>query len=185
MLARGKILIAGGARSGKSAHALKLASREAGMQSKRVFIATAEARDEHMKKRIAEHRRRRGKSFKTIEEPIELGSALSAQVSKAEVVVIDCITMWLSNILLQGLSDQSILERVRGLARVVKNFPGRVIIVTNEVGAGIVPENELARRFRDLAGSANQIMARTCDQVILMSCGIPRVIKGKERHGEF
>jgi adenosyl cobinamide kinase/adenosyl cobinamide phosphate guanylyltransferase len=180
MSVREKILITGGARSGKSDHALKLASA----QRKRVFIATAEALDEHMKKRISLHQRRRGKRFRTIEEPIKIAETLEKEAGEAEVVVIDCLTMWLSNLLLQGMSDEFILERVEGLARLVRNFSGRIIIVTNEVGAGIVPENELARRFRDMTGSANQIMAEACDKVILMSCGIPQVIKGGSGSGE-
>jgi adenosyl cobinamide kinase/adenosyl cobinamide phosphate guanylyltransferase len=174
MLKHEKILITGGARSGKSEYALKLVRKG----KRRVFIATAEALDEHMKKRIEAHRRKRGKRFKTVEEPKKLAEALEAQIGQADVVIIDCLTIWLSNLILQGMSDRAILSNVKTLARTARDFPGRVIIVTNEVGAGIVPENELARRFRDLAGSANQVMAKASDTLIMMNCGIPLLLKG-------
>lgn len=169
-----KILVTGGARSGKSDYALRLASRG----RRRAFIATARAGDAHMAERISAHKRRRGRAFRTIEEPLNVGGAFEALSGKADVVVIDCLTIWLSNLVMEGKSDKAVLAKARELAREVKRFPGMVILVTNEVGMGIVPDNELGRRFRDLAGSTNQILAKSCDMVVLMSCGIAQVIKG-------
>lgn len=178
MQKREKILVTGGARSGKSDHALDLAGRGGG-RGGRVFIATAEAGDKHMAKRIAAHKKRRGGRFRTIEEPVNIAGVLNSLGEEAEVVIIDCLTIWISNLVMQGMGDRKILAEAKALARSLKNFPGRVILVTNEVGMGIVPENPLARRFRDLAGSTNQIMAGGCDKVVLMSCGIPQKIKGE------
>jgi len=174
-----KVLVTGGCRSGKSEYALRTVK---GCERK-VFIAIAEAKDEEMKERIKRHREKRGKDWRTVEEPIDLGGALAQSKREADVVVIDCITLWLSNLLGRGESDDSIMERINDLARKVKEASADVVIVTNEVGWGIVPGNEVSRRFRDLAGLANQRLAQACDRVVLMVAGMPVVIKEVD-HGQ-
>lgn len=169
-----KALITGGCRSGKSEYALMLA----GGSTNKVFIATAEARDQEMAERIERHKLRRGKDWKTVEEPLSLIEALSAYGSEADAVVVDCLSLWLSNMIVRGDNAEYILDRANDLARRVQDAESDLIIVTNEVGYGIVPENEMARTFRDMAGCANQILAGVCSQVILMVAGIPLVIKG-------
>jgi len=173
-----KVLITGGCRSGKSEYALRLAEDH----TKKVFIATAEAGDREMAERIERHKKRRGKDWRTVEEPVDLVEALVRSKNNAKVVVIDCLTLWLSNLLVKGDSIERIMDQVDALAQEIGDAEADFIIVTNEVGAGIVPGNELARRFRDLAGLTNQRLAQVCDRVVLMVAGIPLVIKG-ENHG--
>jgi len=175
-----KVLVTGGCRSGKSEYALRIAED----REKKVFIATAEPGDGEMRERIERHKRRRGSEWRTVEEPIDLGGALAGSKAEADVVVIDCITLWLSNLLVRGDSEESILERVNALAEEVKEASADVIIVTNEVGSGIVPGNELSRRFRDLAGLANQRLTRVCERVVLMVAGISLIVK-EEEHGKI
>jgi len=173
-----KVLVTGGCRSGKSEYALRLGE---GFASK-VFIATAEAKDPEMAERIMRHQQRRGEGWRTMEEPLNLPAALAAGGSEAEVVVIDCLTLWLSNLLLRGDSPESILDQIHALAQEVQKASTNLVLVTNEVGSGIVPENELARRFRNLLGLANQRLAEVCNRVVLMVAGIPLVIQ-EENHG--
>ncbi len=148
-------------RSGKSAFALERA-RELG--SRRVFVATGEALDDEMRTRVALHREERGPDFRTIEEPREIVAALS-RVDTADVVVIDCMTLWLSNLMLEGLSDASIVARVNDLCEALVQRRFHALIVTNEVGLGIVPENALARRFRDVVGRSHQRLGAVADEV--------------------
>ncbi len=155
------VLVGGGVRSGKSAFALAL-SRERG--HRRVFVATGEALDEEMRARVAMHRKERGPDFRTIEAPRELVAALS-RIETADVIVIDCMTLWLSNLLLVGLSDAAIEARIEDLCRALAQRRFHTLLVTNEVGLGIVPENALARRFRDVAGRAHQRLGRAADEV--------------------
>src|SRR5689334_19130526 len=132
-------LITGGARSGKSAQALALAQQAPG--TRRFFIATAEALDDEMRERIARHRASRGPGFVTIEEPIALADALAALAGRADIVVVDCLTLWISNLLMARRGDGDILAAARGLARAMSRAPFTSFVVTDEVGAGIVPEN--------------------------------------------
>lgn len=155
------ILVGGGARSGKSSFALAHARR---LGTRRVLLATAEALDPEMQARIARHRADRGSDFRTIEEPVEVADALRA-IDDADVVVIDCLTLWLSNLLLRGEAPERVLERAGELARTVTERPFTTILVTNEVGMGIVPENALARTFRDLAGAVHQRLAHAADEI--------------------
>jgi len=171
------IFITGGARSGKSKLALQLAERAGG---KVAFIATARAGDDEMAERILIHQKSRPKEWTTIEEPIDVPSAI-AKVADHDLIIMDCLTLLLSNLMLDNSSlneTDGILDKMEDLIKASRNFRGTVIVVSNEVGMGIVPENELARKFRDLAGRANQIMANAADEVYLCVSGIPLKLKG-------
>ena len=171
---RDKILVLGGCRSGKSGHALSLAD---GMGGRRVFVATCVPRDDEMKERVNRHRQERDNTWKTLEIPVDLAEAITTHSPTADVMLVDCLTLWLSNLLVQTEDIDPIRRQIDGLAEAVKAAPHAVILVSNEVGAGIVPENRLARRYRDLAGWANQAMAAACDRVVWTVAGIPVTIK--------
>jgi len=167
-------LILGGVRSGKSAHALKLANR---LGNKKLFVATAEARDQEMKDRIAEHRARRGPDWDTAEEPVHITQLLQQKARSYKVILIDCLTLWLSNLILK-YEEKNVEQLLENFTKVLSQIKEcHVILVSNEVGMGIVPENKLARAFRDWAGLMNQRVAQTADEVILMIAGIPTKIK--------
>lgn len=168
-------LITGGARSGKSAHALTLAQQKSG--ARRFFIATAEALDDEMRERIAHHRASRSADFTTIEEPIAISAALLDLAIRADIVVVDCLTLWISNLLMANRGDEEILAEARDLAAAMAGAPFASIVVTDEVGAGIVPDNAMARRFRDLLGWANQALAQAAERVVLMVAGYPLRVK--------
>ena len=165
-------LVGGGARSGKSAFALRLAMQRG---KRRVFIATAEAFDDEMRERIARHAAERGRDFETIEAPRELEGALARLALErldVDVVVVDCLTLWLSNLLLGDLAREAIERRIEDLASVLASSPFETILVTNEVGMGLVPETPLGRAFRDLAGRAHQRLAHRADEVYLAALGV-------------
>ena len=166
------ILIGGGTRSGKSRYALNLARNSAGPVA---FIATARAEDDEMRDRIQRHREERGPEFTTFEEPFEVASLLIAEGGRFDMFVVDCLTLWLSNHLLAGADD--IPQQCRRLIEAAVAVDARVLLVTNEVGCGIVPENALARRFRDLAGRLNQDAAAAAVEVHWMVFGIPLKVK--------
>jgi adenosylcobinamide kinase/adenosylcobinamide-phosphate guanylyltransferase len=166
------ILVTGGARSGKSKYA-EQRSGELGVR--RLYVATAEAKDEEMAQRIAEHKKRRGNNWVTIEEPVELFSALLAQRGRTDCALVDCLTIWLSNLLLHQDAD-FVEDRVEQFVGILPQLDFHVVLVTNEVGWGIVPANPLAREFRDLAGWANQQIATVATEVILMVAGVPMVV---------
>ncbi|MBI5101059.1 MAG: bifunctional adenosylcobinamide kinase/adenosylcobinamide-phosphate guanylyltransferase [Nitrospirae bacterium] len=164
--------VIGGARSGKSSFALDRASEYEGQK---VFIATAQAFDSEMTKRIQKHRQERGGDWETVEAPLAITGVLKDKSGKCGVIVIDCLTLWLSNLLLAGMDvEMETGSFISSLSTV--NCP-RVFIVSNEVGMGIVPENELARRFRDIAGRLNQKTAALADEVYMVTAGIPVKIK--------
>jgi adenosylcobinamide kinase / adenosylcobinamide-phosphate guanylyltransferase len=169
-------LITGGARSGKSAHALTLAQAHPSL-NRRYFIATAEALDDEMTERIAHHRATRPQSFMTLEASINLCAAITSLRERADIVVIDCLTLWISNLLGQDLPDDHILYEAERLVEALIAVPYRTIVITGEVGSGIVPENPLVRRFRDLLGWTNQRLARAADELILMIAGCPLRLK--------
>jgi adenosylcobinamide kinase/adenosylcobinamide-phosphate guanylyltransferase len=156
------ILIGGGARSGKSAFALQRAS-ELGTQ--RVFIATAQAFDSEMTERITAHQLERGSQFRTVEAPLLLAEAVREHAASADVIVIDCLTLWLSNLLLAELDSSAVAARVDELAAVLARRLCHVLVVTNEVGLGLVPDNALGRLFRDCTGRAHQRIAKTSDEI--------------------
>jgi len=165
-------LILGGARSGKSA----LAARRAEACARVVWVATAEARDAEMAERIARHRAERPAHWQTVEEPLHLADTLRRVAGADSCAVVDCLTLWLTNLLLAG--DAGLPEReTAALLDVLPTLPGRVVLVANEVGLGIVPENALARRFRDEAGRLNQRVAAVCERVTFVAAGLPLVLK--------
>jgi len=170
------ILITGGARSGKSRFAQKLAD---GIKGRKVFLATAQAWDEEMESRIEMHRKERPSGWDTIEEAQYLTSAIKNCEGRYEVVLIDCLTMWISNLLAHNSFNQSdILKEVKTLLTNCKAIPSTVIIISNEVGWGIVPANRLSRLFRDIVGKAHQEIASIADEVYLVAAGIPLKLKG-------
>jgi adenosylcobinamide kinase / adenosylcobinamide-phosphate guanylyltransferase len=167
------VLITGGARSGKSRYAEQ---RAAEMGARPLYVATAEAKDEEMAKRIAKHRKRRGNQWRTIEEPLELTDALLAQRGKTDCALVDCLTLWISNLLIRH-DDKYASEKVEELIEKLPQLDFHLLFVTNEVGWGIVPDNPLARKFRDLAGWTNQRLAQAANEVNLMVAGMPMIIK--------
>lgn len=184
------IFITGGARSGKSRFALKLADSlhpltSSPIQPLKAYIATAAALDDEMKERIERHKRERGQDWDTVEEPLDIVRALN-DFSEYSVILLDCLTLWISNLMLNNREIEKDIERF--LNCLGQHFtpsplhpftsPSTIIIVSNEVGMGIVPEGELARRFRDVAGMVNQKVAEIADEVYLVVSGIPMKIKG-------
>lgn len=171
-----RTLLTGGARCGKSALALQLALP----YSRRAFVATAELMDQEMRERVFKHRMERGDLFHTVEEPIELGRALSALPPETGVAVVDCLTVWLGNLYyrLEGREDR-IREKVESFLAQIDRFAQDVIFVTNEVGWGIVPENAVSRSFRDMAGFLNRSVAERSTNVYLVCAGLPLTLKGK------
>lgn len=164
-------LLLGGARSGKS----RLAEQQAEARGGRlIYIATAEAFDDEMRRRIAEHKSRRGDRWHNIEAPIAVAEVLQALPLETGVVLIDCLTLWLSNLMHANRDIPEETDRLIGALRTAR-FP--VLLVSNEVGLGIVPENRLARDFRDHQGWLNQTVAAAADHVIFMAAGLPLVLK--------
>lgn len=156
-----RILVGGGARSGKSAFALRRA-RELG--PRRVFVATAEPGDAEMAERIARHVRERGPAWRTLECPMDLEAAF-AGLRDVDVVLLDCLTFWISNLLCRGLTEDEALARVRSWEERVREVPYHLVVVTNEVGLGLVPETPLGRAFRDVAGRAHQLLAARANEI--------------------
>jgi len=165
------VLVLGGTRSGKSRYAQALAE---GAGKAPVLIATARIEDEEMQARVARHRDERGAVWQTIEEAMQLAEVLRHEADQARILLVDCLTLWLSNIMLAG---EDVAALTAELANTVPNLRGPVIFVTNEVGNGIVPDNALARRFRDAQGRLNQAMAAACDTVVLVTAGLPLQMK--------
>lgn len=168
------ILITGGVRSGKSNYAQHLAKS---FKRKVIYIATAEALDSDMKERIGQHKKSRDKSWVTIEEPISVLGAVRKLSADRRVMLLDCLTLFISNLILKGLSDKAVYSEVKSILKALKRKSEAVIIVTNEVGSGIVPDSKLGRRFRDLQGRVNQIVSGEADCVYLLISGIPVKIK--------
>jgi adenosylcobinamide kinase / adenosylcobinamide-phosphate guanylyltransferase len=169
----GKTLILGGVRSGKSRYAEELARSQPRAVT---LIATAEARDEEMKARIDAHRRHRDARWRVIEEPLALAAALQAADSPATLVIVDCLTVWLSNLLCGKDADASRRE-TQALLDALASLAGDCILISNEVGFGIIPANALARRFGDEAGVLHQRLAVDCNRVVLMVAGLPLAVK--------
>ncbi|WP_294391689.1 bifunctional adenosylcobinamide kinase/adenosylcobinamide-phosphate guanylyltransferase [uncultured Sphingomonas sp.] len=165
------MLVIGGARSGKSRHAQALAESCAGTL---VFIATAQPFDDEMRDRIDRHRSDRGPRWRTVEAPRSLAAAVEQADRPDAVILVDCLTLWASNLL---LAEEALDAPLAELEHVLARGRGRIILVANEVGLGIVPDNALARRFRDMAGTINQRVAASVDRVHLVVAGIPLAIK--------
>ncbi len=172
------VLIIGGCRSGKSRYALELASQAT--EKNNIFIGTLVPGDDEMKARVQRHQKERDQHWKTFEVPIRLPEAVNDHGLKGNVVVVDCLTLWLSNLLLENNDPQRIEEQVNDLIQALETAQGPVFLVSNEVGTGIVPENRLARLFRDIAGFANQKVAACADSVVWMVAGIPVLVKNPE-----
>jgi adenosylcobinamide kinase/adenosylcobinamide-phosphate guanylyltransferase len=186
-----KELIIGGARSGKSA----LAQSRAGQSGfKVVFLATAGAHDPEMARRVAHHRQHRPPDWISLEEPLELASALSRHAGNSTCILVDCLTLWLSNLFFAGRGAHQaeagepidcplFTEQIAALLNCIPTFPGHLILVSNEVGCGIVPMNAVARAFADEQGRLNQRVAAACDRVTLTAAGLPLELKGPGRAG--
>ena len=168
------IFITGGARSGKSRLAEELAL---GFGTPLAYVATGGAGDAEMAERIARHRARRGDHWTTVEEPRDLAGALAGVDGRFNATLVDCVTLWLSNLLFAGNDSPQILESVGKLTKLFPLLTTPLVIVSNEVGLGIVPDNRLARQFRDLAGEANERIAAAADEVYVTFSGLPLKLK--------
>lgn len=169
---KGTVLVLGGGRSGKSAYAERLVM-QSGLDP--VYVATARASDAEMRRRIAAHRARRGPAWRTVEEPEKLEYALVAEAADDRAVLVDCLTLWLSNIMETG---DDVELRCQALCDTVSRLAGLVVLVSNEVGLGLVPETPLGRRFRDAQGQLNQSVAAVADRAVFIAAGLPLALKG-------
>ena len=165
------LLVLGGARSGKSRYAQQ---RAEALPGELIFVATAQALDAEMAARIARHRADRGARWRTIEAPLDIAAAIAAEARPERVVLVDCLTLWASNLM---FAERDHREHAGQLAEAIANAAGPVILVANEVGLGIVPDNALARRFRDVAGEINQIVAASVEEAVFMAAGLPLQLK--------
>lgn len=167
-------LVMGGARSGKSTYAESLVEEAA---ANGLYIATATATDREMAARIAQHRERRGPFWTTVEEPIHVAHAIETYALPGRPILVDCLTLWLSNLMLEGRSVDAEADR---LLATLDETGIPIVLVANEVGQGIVPDNALARAFRDHAGRLNQRLAGVAERVVLMVAGLPMIVKGED-----
>ncbi len=169
----GVTLVLGGARSGKSAHAERLVEAS-GLQP--VYIATGRAFDGEMETRIADHRVRRGDRWRTVEAPLELAAAIAAEAKPGNAVLVDCLTLWLTNLMLE---ERPVAAECEGLVEALRgHHGGPLVLVSNEVGLGIVPQNAMARAFRDYAGRLHQEIAAVAHRVVFVAAGLPLTLKG-------
>jgi adenosylcobinamide kinase/adenosylcobinamide-phosphate guanylyltransferase len=168
-------LVTGGGRSGKSDYAVREAMR---CEGRRVFIATAEPFDAEMRARIEAHRRDRAGQFETIEAPVRLAEAVGGLEAGVGVAVVDCLTVWLGNLMHYHGGGGGMQTEVDALLAVLESPPCELVLVTNEVGLGIIPENAMAREFRDLAGRLNRRVAERAGRVVMLISGIPLYLKG-------
>jgi adenosylcobinamide kinase / adenosylcobinamide-phosphate guanylyltransferase len=169
------VLVLGGARSGKSRYAQRLA--EITFRHP-LYLATAEIRDEEMADRVRKHRKKRGPRWRCVEEPLDIASVLRRPPRGCDGILVDCATLWLSNVLLKE-GARAVRSRQRALRQTLRQRGCDVILVSNEVGMGIVPEHPLGRQFRDLQGWLNQDLAATADTVVLVVAGLPMILKGQ------
>ena len=169
-------LVLGGARSGKSGYAESLIEAACRSDPYGIYLATAEPGDAEMAARIRRHKARRGTGWITIEEPLELASALATHAAPGRPILVDCLTLWLNN--LTGAGREPVAE-TRSLTDALPDLPGPVVFVSNEVGLGIVPENRIARAFRDHAGRLHQAVAVHAQRVVFMTAGLPQTLKGE------
>ncbi|WDP84116.1 MAG: bifunctional adenosylcobinamide kinase/adenosylcobinamide-phosphate guanylyltransferase [Desulfobacter sp.] len=168
-------LVIGGCRSGKSRYALDIANTMA--RDKKIYLATSVPEDDEMEKRVTRHQAERGADWETIEEPVLIHEAILGAADRAQVLLVDCLTLWTSNLLFKGEDEHRIMAGVDKLNSTLYQSACPVILVSNEVGYGIVPENTLARQFRDMVGLVNQRVAAAADRVILTVAGIDVQIK--------
>jgi adenosylcobinamide kinase/adenosylcobinamide-phosphate guanylyltransferase len=173
-----RILVLGGQRSGKSRYAEGLVTAS-GLAP--VYVAAATAGDDEMTARIAMHRARRNAAWRTVEEPIDLAGTLLRESGPGFHVLVECVTVWLSNVM---AAERDVAAEIDGLVAALARVTGPVVLVSNEVGLGIVPDNALARRYADHLGILNQKVAAACDRVILMAAGLPLVLKAEQPNTE-
>ncbi|MFW6147597.1 MAG: bifunctional adenosylcobinamide kinase/adenosylcobinamide-phosphate guanylyltransferase [Thermodesulfobacteriota bacterium] len=171
----GCMLVLGGAKSGKSRFAMDACNA---LARKSIFLATAQALDREMEERILRHRSERGSEWLTVEEPIELASAIRTTDKQDTVILVDCLTLWLNNLFMKYRDEREKIDRnIDDLVNQLSYVRGVVVVVSNEVGMGIVPEDELSRRYRDAAGLLNQRVAGVADRVVAILAGQPLVVK--------
>ncbi|MGD8345012.1 MAG: bifunctional adenosylcobinamide kinase/adenosylcobinamide-phosphate guanylyltransferase [Desulfobacterales bacterium] len=168
--------VLGGCRSGKSTYALQTAENVNG--DNRIFVATCLPQDDEMAQRVARHQKERGRHWTTVEEPLYLPEVIAQHSANADVMLIDCLTLWVSNLLMKTADNTKWQEIVSQLIDALETASCPLVVVSNEVGAGIVPENKLARQYRDIIGRVNQAVARSAGKVVWMVAGIPVVVKG-------
>ncbi|MCK5695600.1 MAG: bifunctional adenosylcobinamide kinase/adenosylcobinamide-phosphate guanylyltransferase [Desulfobacula sp.] len=177
------IFVIGGCRSGKSSFALYQANRVQANRAKgrdKYFIATSVPSDSEMEKRVEKHQKERGEGWHTIEEPVRIHEKISQYAPKAGVILVDCLTLWASNLLFHSYDQAQIDEAIKQLENSLGQCECPIFLVSNEVGCGIVPENKFARQFRDIAGFVNQKIAKIADKVVMMVAGIDVQIKPKD-----
>ena len=166
------VLVLGGARSGKSSYAEKIVESS---RLQPLYLATGRAFDKEMESRIAIHRDRRGSEWQTVEEPLDLVSVLRLHTAEDRFVLVDCLTLWLTNLM---MAERDVTTETANLVAILPELAGPVVFVSNEVGLGIVPENRMAREFRDHAGFLHQAVAAVADEVYFMAAGLPLKMKG-------
>lgn len=171
----GTTLILGGARSGKSAYGERLVLNT---KLQPVYIATAQAHDDEMHARIVDHKNRRGTGWTTIEEPVALCEVLARHATPTNAILVDCLTLWLSNLMMAG---KDIEEETVRLTNLLPNLAGPVVLVSNELGMGLVPETSVGREFRDHQGRLNQCVARVADSVQFIAAGYPLILKPENK----
>jgi adenosylcobinamide kinase/adenosylcobinamide-phosphate guanylyltransferase len=170
------IFVTGGCRSGKSTYALQTAEKMPA--ERKIFIATCVPQDYEMKQRVARHQKERSQNWVTVEEPLHLPQAILENSPKADVMLVDCLTLWVSNLLMQSGDEKKIADTIPQLIDALEKATCPIVLVSNEVGTGIVPENRLARQFRDITGWVNQAVAKSANKVVWMVAGIPVTVKG-------
>ncbi len=168
------LLVLGGARSGKSRYAVEQARQMSGSVA---FLATARAGDGDMAARIARHRAERPSAWRTIEESLDVPAACRRAAAAHDLIVVDCVTVWVANLMERGDDDAAVLAAADDLAKLARERVASIVLVSNEVGEGVHPPSALGRRFRDLLGSVNQRLAAAADRVILMVAGLPMTVK--------
>lgn len=169
-------LILGGARSGKSKYAEDLVEAS-GASDGLVYIATAQAYDDEMRDRISIHQKRRNERWSTMDVPLDLNMALKSDACSSRAVLVDCLTLWITNLMMAG---KNVSREIDELCVTIPSLTARVVFVSNEVGQGIVPDNDMAREFRDYAGIAHQQLATVCNRVVFVTAGLPQILKDDE-----